>query len=219
MSVLSSNRFLQNLIQTGPDASLNLFAVNFKKFGESDYDSKLSLRVKNFPTPKRDVGTVDLPYQNTVIKQIAPSTNIDRTIQFDVRIDEQYKVLSALRNMQVINKFGAYDIDERFSYTITVDALRPYQSLTTTEQYITTYRWVFYEAYITSIGSMTFNYESASVGSVPVEFVYKYFEEYPYDVSMENKRFWNSIKETASNIKEAIFHKEDEDAEVNVQSE
>ena len=204
MSVLSSNTFLQNLIQTGPDASLNLFAVNFKRYGSTDYDSKLSLRVTNFPTPKRNSGTVSLTYQNVEVQKISPSTSIDRTITFSVRIDEQYKVLSSLRSLQVVDMYGLTNIDPKYSYTISVDALRPYQSLTTVEQYITAYKWVFYNAYITEIGNMTFDYSSSAVASIPVTFVYKYFEEYPYDISMENKKFLSSIGNIFSSKKDSL---------------
>jgi len=207
MSVLTSNTFLENLIQTGPDASLNLFAVNFKKHNSPDYDNKLSLRVTNFPTPSRNIQTASLKYQNIEIKTLAPSSDISREVTFNVRIDEDFRILKSLRDMQAINKYGHCLIgDENYSYTITVDALRPYKSLTYSEKYITTYRWIFYDAYITTIGNATFSYDSANAMSVPVTFVYKYFDESAYDVSQENKSFANSVKNA---LDRAFSHKEE----------
>ncbi len=207
MSVLNSNTFLESLIQTGPDASLNLFAVHFLPNGKTDYDSMLSLRTVQFPTPKRDVQTVDIPYQNISLKKISYSSDIDRTINLNIRIDEQYKTLAQLRELQVIDEYGLCDFDESRSCTITVDALRPYQSLTHTENYITAYRWVFYGAYIVTVGSMSYSYSDAAPASVPVTFVYKFFEEYPYDISMESLKFVQDMKDLWNNGKNYIAKK------------
>lgn len=204
MSVIKSKLFLQNLIQTGPDASLNLFAVNFLPFGETDYDNMLSLRTTQFPTPKRDVSTASLLYQNIELKKLVPSSSIDREITFNVRVDNYYNILSKLRSKQAIDDIGLFDSNEEDSYTIIVDALRPYMSLGTTEQYITAYRWIFYDAYIKNIGSMNFSYESAATGTTTVGFVYSRFEEFPYDISMENKKFKKDIEKIATGIKESI---------------
>lgn len=204
MSVIKSKTFLQNLIQTGPDASLNLFAINFLPFDETDYDNILSLRTTQFPTPKRDVSTASLPYQNIELKKAVPSSSIDRTITFNVRIDSYFDVLAKLRSKQVIDDIGLFVLDENDSYTITVDALRPYDSLTSSEQYITTYRWVFYDAYIISIGSMNFSYDSAATGSTSVGFVFSRYEEFPYDISMENKKFKEDLKKIHEGVKDKI---------------
>lgn len=204
MSVIKSKLFLQNLIQTGPDASLNLFAVNFLPFGETDYDNILSLRTTQFPTPKRDVSTTSLLYQNIELKKLVPSSSIDREISFNVRVDSYFDILAKLRSKQAIDDIGLFVLDENDSYTITVDALRPYDSLTSSEQYITTYRWVFYDAYIKSIGSMNFSYDSATTGTTTVGFVYSRFEEFPYDISMENKKFKEDLKKIQEGVKEKI---------------
>lgn len=210
MSVIKSKVFLQNLIQTGPDASLNLFVVNFQPHGDSEYDEVLSLRTTQFPTPKRDVETTSVVYQNIELKKIVPSSQIDRELTFNVRIDSYFDVLTKLRSKQAIDSNGLFVLDEDDSYTITVDALRPYDSLTVSEQYISTYRWVFHDAYIKSVGSMNFTYDSDATGSTTVTFVYGQYEEYPVDISMEQERFIDDFKTIHDGAQKWIAKKKQE---------
>lgn len=203
MAIVKSKTFLETLIQTGPDASLNLFSVNFKPHGETEYQRKLSCRVTTFPTPKMDSTTVDIPYQNIKIQKPAPGTDISKTISFEVRVDQNYELLSYLRSKQCIDSIGAYNLDEDNSFEITVDALKPYSGLMSNEQYTSIYRWKFYDSYIMSVGSMSFGYENANAASVVVTFVYKYFDESPYkneEVS-QAKDAWETLKDKFRNNK------------------
>jgi len=200
MAIVKSNTFLDTLIQTGPDASLNLFSVSFKPIDDTLYNSQLSCRTTTFVTPKRNVVTTDILYQNIKIQKVASGSEIDKTVNFNIRLDDNYELLSYLRSKQCINGLGEFveDVDKRF--TITVDALKPYGSLLSNEQYTSIYRWKFYDCYITTVGDISFGYENSGAPNVVVSFVYSYFEESPYSNEEETIKTKNGLISSISKL-------------------
>lgn len=180
MAIVETKHFLKSLIQTGADASLNLFEVSFLPATSRDItESKISVRTTNFTgVATRDSNTVSLPYQNIDILKISSGTTISKTQTFSVRVDDDYTILNLLRSFQCIDSSGKYIEDPAKKFTnITVTALKPMVNSYYKDNFCTVYKWVFKNCYITNIVPLEFSYSNANQGSLNITFIWGDYEE------------------------------------------
>ena len=177
MGRLKSKDFIGILINNGADASSNLFEATIS-LSEGLNSSLLSFRITNFPqTPQRDVVTQELPILGTsVIIPVAGST-IKRQSSFVLRVDENYKVYEKLRDLQCVydNGFFKEDVSKRFN--LKIEALKPSKAIGSSYNYSPIYEWDFYDCYITTVSPLSYSFESPSVLTTTVGFIYKDFNE------------------------------------------
>ena len=87
MGSLKANSFISTLINTGADASLNLFTANIYMLNKGMDNSSLSFRITSFPqTPQRDVPTQELSFLGTSINIPVYGSTLKRSSSFVVRI-------------------------------------------------------------------------------------------------------------------------------------
>ena len=180
---LATSEFISTLINSGADASLNLFTATFRPIGlegsqGTDIESTFTCRITNVPNlVSRDNTPIDILYQNVNIPKLSQGTNFPKTISFSVRLDDSYILLEQLRSLQRIDRYGNIDGNEGTSkkIKITIEALKP--SLSNSETFCTIYKWVFYDCFITAISPINFEYNSTSSGAVTVSFIWKDCEE------------------------------------------
>ena len=184
---LKSSNFIQTLINSGADASLNLFEVTFQPKGTPDgmeeddittLKESFSARITQIPNLlQRDNTTSEISYQNISIPILNVGTNITRSLGFSIRIDDSYYIYDRLRKLQSLDIYGNITKDKNKLVDITVTTLKPQATAYTENDYYSTYQWKFYDCYITSVSALTFDYSSTSTGSTSVTFIWKYSEE------------------------------------------
>lgn len=179
---LNSTSFIQTLINSGADASLNLFEFTFQPQKGDDLTTvkeTFSCRVTQITNLyQRDNTTTEIGYQNISIPVIGTGTQITRTLGFNVRIDEDYYVYDKLRQLQSIDNFGNITFNKNKRVNVTIKPLRP---ATNGTYYYGTYKWKFYDCYIYSVSALTFAYSSATTGDTSVNFIWSYYEEEQID--------------------------------------
>lgn len=178
MDSVKSSTFLSNLIGTGPDAGSNLFQVTIRNQGSTDYDGELSFRAYKFTSPKRDLGTVDLPYRNTVVTKVSRGTDIDKSFKLTIRMDDRYALMDFLRDRQGLDAFGNVIEGDDTRFEVSVVALTPTGS---GDAYKKVYSWSFYDCRIQKLSSIAYDYSNAGAVSVTVDFVFSYSTETSLD--------------------------------------
>lgn len=178
MGKIYANTLLDTLIGTGADASLNLFLATFTPINALSKAS-ISYRITGVPSiAKRSISTVSVPYQNTSLKILAPSSTIDRQSSFSVRIDSAYKVLETLKSFLCIDSNGNFVKDTQKQFKLKVEALKPTVSVdSSSPSYSSVYEWNFYDCYITDISQLSYDYNSSSTGIVTVSFIWSRYTE------------------------------------------
>lgn len=178
MGKIYANTLLDTLIGTGADASLNLFLATFTPINALSKAS-ISYRITGVPSiTKRSISTVSVPYQNTSLKILAPSSTIDRQSSFSVRIDSAYKVLETLKSFLCIDSNGNFVKDTQKQFKLKVEALKPTVSIdSSSPSYSSVYEWNFYDCYITDISQLSYDYNSSSTGIVTVSFIWSRYTE------------------------------------------
>ena len=175
---LNSTSFIQTLINSGADASLNLFEFTFQPQKGDDLTTvkeTFSCRVTQIANLyQRDNTTTEIGYQNISIPVINTGTQMMRTLGFNIRIDEDFYVYNKLRQLQSIDNFGNIIFDKNKLVDITVRPLRP---ATNGTYYYGTYQWKFHDCYIYSLSALTFEYASATTGNTSANFIWSYCEE------------------------------------------
>lgn len=179
---LNSSNFIQTLINSGPDASLNLFEVTFQPMQGNDMTTvkeSFSCRITQLANLlQRDNITVDIGYQNISIPIISTGTSINRTLGFSIRLDDDYYIFSKLRELQSIDEFGNIIQNENKKVKITLKALKPLNTPSmSANNYFTVYQWEFFDCYITSVSAITYNYDSNTTATASVNFIWKHCTE------------------------------------------
>lgn len=179
---LNSSNFIQTLINSGADASLNLFEVTFQPMQGNDMTTvkeSFSCRITQIANLlQRDNATVEIGYQNISIPIISTGTSINRTLGFSIRLDDDYYIFSKLRELQSIDEFGNIIQNENKKVKITLKALKPLSTSSIgTNNYFTVYQWEFFDCYITSVSAITYSYDSNTTATASVNFIWKHCTE------------------------------------------
>lgn len=173
---MNTSEFLQTLIGTGPDASLNLFKIEISALtpldtADADKFLKISLRTTQFVTPKRDTATSTIPYKNISLTIPTPGNTIEKSTTIPMRVDSGMNGYNLIRKYQLLNYYGEYEKDTKKKLKISVISFDSNFSDSGV------YKWTFNDCYITSMSPLTYDYSSANVGTTNVSFIYSYFTE------------------------------------------
>lgn len=188
------NQTLANLIDSGADAQANLFEVtifagqNAEEFSSLEAQAiqkNLTFRINNFNAPAKQLPTQDLPYQTAVYKKIVPGSSLTRQLDFNIRLDYNYKIYWYLHRIFAGDSFGNFDLNllkknfENYVCTIQVKALSPKpvklgyipsameeeafrtSYLTSPAQFDISYSWTFFDCYLIQIPQIGFGYEQS----------------------------------------------------------
>ena len=190
MASLSPNSVLSSLISTGSDATLNLFTVEIPIF---DTMKGVFFRIQNFRSPKRNSSTVNYNYRNLQVTQVAPSTDISRTVDFNIRLDSNYELLYLLRKYQCTDNLGNFTKTGKCIDVVTVTAYS--SQLTSNGNYTPVYQWKLKDCYIVSISEISYGYDSSNTTNVTVTMVYgDFIEGEPKDVGEYSSEGINTFK-------------------------
>ena len=182
MGSLKANSFISTLINTGADASLNLFTANIYMLNTGLNNSNLSFRITSFPqTPQRDVPTQELSFLGTSINIPVYGSTLKRSSSFVVRIDEDYQIYDLLRDLQCVNDNGVFKEQQSKRFNLKIEAYRPTRSLGTVYDYISIYSWDFKDCYITTVSPLAYSYDSSNNATATVGFIYKTFKGIPVE--------------------------------------
>lgn len=212
---LATKDFIKTIIDSGADASMNLFTLTFRPLGLKDkiteVENAFSCRVTNIANLlQRDNATVDVPYQNVTIPKISSGSALPKKLTFTIRLDDAYYVWDNLRQLQSIDTFGNIIEDESKKLKILVSAYKPasissYSINNTigTESLYSQYIWTFNDCYITGISPISYGYDNTNVGTTTVSFIWKTYEENRED-EQSNRGSVQSILENTSAQKQSV---------------
>lgn len=173
------NTFLSELIDAGTDAFLNLYKVTFnKETGEADERlSSLTVRTSSINFPKIKNTTTTVTYLNQEFQVVTPGFNIDRSITFRLRLDNNYNIIDLLKDYLCVvdsgSNVGNFVKETNKQLIIKLEAE---SSMDITGALNPGYTWTFYNCYITDISSITYDYSSGNTASINVTFIYSYYE-------------------------------------------
>ena len=210
--MLNTSNIIPNLINCSNDLQLNLFDVAFILNNASDEElglqNSLTVRTNVFNSPSFQNNTVQVPYMNTTLSVVSPGTNIPRTLNIQLRLDDKYEVVSFLRGRVLANEDADWDYDENKKFDLIVYAYnapgpitetnisRSYSNYTdeygpvtrvsfnrntSTNLYLKpVYQWVFRDCYLTNIPSLSYNYQGSAQGVFMLNIVFNRYEEGEY---------------------------------------
>ena len=211
--MLNTSNIVPNLISNSSDAQLNLFDVTFILTNPNDEElglqNSLTVRTNVFNSPSFQNNTTQVPYMNTTLSVVSPSTNIPRTLNIQIRLDDRYDVVSFLRGRVLANEDADWDYDENKRFDLVVYAYnapgpitetnisRSYSNYTdeygpvtrvsfnrntSTNLYLQpVYQWTFHDCYLTNIPSLSYNYQGSAQGVFPLTIVFNRYEEGKYE--------------------------------------
>ena len=209
--MLNTSNIVPNLISNSSDAQLNLFDVTFILNNASDEElglqNSLTIRTNVFNSPSFQNNTVQVPYMNTTLSIVSPGTNIPRTLNIQLRLDDKYEVVSFLRGRVLANEDADWNYDENKKFDLIVYAYNApgpitettvsrsyepnidrygtnritYRANQTTNLYLKpVYQWVFRDCYLTNIPSLSYNYQGSAQGVFMLTIVFNRYEEGEY---------------------------------------
>lgn len=175
---------IATLIDAGADAMTNMFEVGFSfKNATTAQLDKMKIRVKGFTPPAPSQSTYDVHWKTVSIKKASTKIELDRTLEFEIRIDAYYQVYKELlkwhaQTMDATTGYAANDA--KTGGIITVKALTsPIENVNsagnaelTTGVAPAVMTWQFTDVWISSITSPTYGTDSAEPGMASVKFVY-----------------------------------------------
>lgn len=209
--MLNTSNIVPNLISNSSDAQLNLFDVTFILTNANDEEiglqNSLTVRTNVFNSPSFQNNVTQVPYMNTSISILSPGVNIPRTLNLQLRLDDQYDVVSFLRGRILANEDAdwSYDINKKFDLVVyAYNAPGPITNTTVSKTYeynidqygtnrITysanqatnlylkpVYQWAFHDCYLTNIPSLSYNYQGSAQGVFMLNVVFNRYEEGKY---------------------------------------
>ena len=211
--MLNTKNILPALIDASQDLQLNLFDVTFILTNPNDEEiglqNSLTVRTNVFNSPSFQNNTAQVPYMNTSLSIVTPGTNIPRTLNIQIRLDDSYDVVSFLRGRVLANEDADWDYNENKKFDLLVHAYNApspiteirrkitkgtevkygvnfewtrYEPYKTTNLYLKpVYQWVFHDCYLTNIPSLSYSYQSSAQGVFPLTIVFNRYEEGKYE--------------------------------------
>lgn len=187
---LSSSEFISTLINTGSDALSNLYEVTFIYNGNKVSESgtmtdshsvsstqKMSYRTVQFQPPQRSINTTSVPYLNINVDLPTPSLNLNKQVTFGIRVDENYEIVSFLREASIQDSTGNFNHNYKEPskvFTIIVDLLKP----STDGEMIAVYRYRYIGCILLNISSLSYNYQGSSNLTLNATFLFKDYDEF-----------------------------------------
>jgi hypothetical protein len=187
-----TNSHISTLIGAGADAMSNMFEVTFSPPGSpAGIDDDMRIRVKSFTPPAPTHATYDVHWKTVSRKMPAAKIELDREVEFEIRIDAYYAVYKRLLQWQALTAIPAHGYASNSVPTggsITVSALstpivgadsagaEDNNGLVQTARQ-NGMQWVFEDAWITNITPPAYNADESSPVSVTVKFAYGKYKD------------------------------------------
>lgn len=182
--MLNVSNIIPELISNSQDAQLNLFDVSFVLINPNDVElglqNSLTVRTSVFNTPSFQENLINVSYMNTSLQIPSPGISINRSLQLQLRLDDQYQVVSFLRNRILGNEDADYERDDNKLFDLIVYAYNAPSPVGNDYYLQPVYQWHFYNCYLTSIPSLSYSYQSAAQGTFMLTIVYNRYEEGEY---------------------------------------
>jgi hypothetical protein len=177
-----ANSHIANLISAGADAMTNMFEVEFYPPNRVN-GSILKIRTKGFTPPAPTQKKYDVHWKTVSIPRPATKIELDRSLEFEIRIDSEYAVYEMLLDWQSETSaaaagFAANGVSNLGK--IVVKALKtaiedpsdtgalgdlPANS-------VDTLTWVFEDVWIEGITPPTYDTEDANAATCTAKFAY-----------------------------------------------
>lgn len=182
---IKAEKYLDYLIDSGSDAPENLYSASFvlseelKKslpeyniFKGEKGDTKLAVRLIGYSSPSKKVSTLSLPFQNTTIDIIAPSSDQNsHKLSLTFRMDDSYSLYDLLCRSVPLKENGKFNDDFRGATlwdSITVTPLKGSDlDLNPSVQ------WIYNNCYLLNVPSLSYGYSKGSTLTVNCEFLYQ----------------------------------------------
>lgn len=179
MANLVPQSFLRDLISTGKDAQSNLFTATFS-VGNAEASSKLEgslknfqVRLLNFTIPEIGASTISVPYQNSSVDIITPSSILENNLNLKFRLDGNlslYNILVGCLNSQSEGLYISDGVDySEVRWTIDVMLYSPQSS----DEYNAIKAWKFTDCRVVSVKSLDLAYAVSNPLTVEASFIYK----------------------------------------------
>lgn len=181
---MDNSQYLQALINAGPDAQNNLYVASFtldkgltNKLSDSNlfksegnYE-QLYVRLIDYTSPKREVSTASLPYQNINIDIVVPSTSLDNhKLPITFRLDDNYYLYELLNKSIPISENGFFNEAFKDSTKWASIKITPLKGSTLSESGIC---WAYESCYLLGLPSLSYSYDSSSSLKVQCTFLYQ----------------------------------------------
>lgn len=189
MAINFSNNYIANLISAGADAMTNLYEVEFyppTSVSEA-VRNQLKIRTKSFTPPSPSQKKYDVHWKTVSIPKLAPKIELDRSLEFEFRIDAHYDVLMAILEWQSISSVAslgyAANSPESFGKIIVRALATPITNIDSegaTADGIADENalvWQFEDVAVENVNIAQYSTEDANPGSVTCKFIYgKYID-------------------------------------------
>jgi hypothetical protein len=179
-----SDTHITTLLGAGADAMTNMYEVEFIPPAGmySDQGPALKIRTKGFTPPEPKQKEYEVHYKTTSAKKTATKIELERTLEFEIRVDAYYDVYKCLLEWQsysMIASVGYAGNDTRYGTgKIIVKALdNPIVGIgsrgavgdISTE---TTVKWVFEDVYLPDMTPPAYTSEDAEAATVTAKFTF-----------------------------------------------
>lgn len=186
---MGNEDYLGELINSGPDAQGNLYRASFMLGNETvsslqegnpykgnDRNETLWVRLTKYTSPKREVSTSSLPFQNTSIDIVIPSANLDNhKLSLTFRLDDNYHLYDLLNNSIPIKENGFFDEDFKGKTVWELISISPLKGSNLEESKIC---WKYESCYLLGIPSLSYSYTNSASLEVNCTFLYKKYSTY-----------------------------------------
>lgn len=171
---LYSEKWIESLIENSSDLQANMFEVTLvleERENPTTASESFQYRVKNFNAPSLGHDAINLPFQNSEFPIGAPSDSSDKTLDFEVRLDDAFELYKFLKSRIRVDTIGKWSSTTK-TCTIKVKALRVIDG-----DYKQSHLWEFHDCILVNFPQLGFGYENSGGLSVTVSFKYQYYTE------------------------------------------
>lgn len=186
---MDNEDYLGELINSGPDAQGNLYRASFVLGGnigsslqegnplkDNNHNETLWVRLTKYTSPKREVSTSSLPFQNTSIDIITPSANLDsHKLSLTFRLDDNYHLYDLLNNSIPIKENGFFNEDFKDTTVWGLISVSPLKGSNLEESKIC---WKYENCYLLGVPSLSYSYTNSSSLEVNCTFLYQRYSTY-----------------------------------------
>lgn len=174
---------ITTIIDAGYDAFTNLYDVNFtlptKVASEFNFEN-ISIRVTDFTPKEGKASPYTTHYKLNEIDRQKPLLEIDRTLQFTIRMDSEYKILQALKAWKNIffngDGEGAWIADMYNGELLPAEygkiEVKAYNSDISGDSYTAKETWKYDNVVCSKIGTPQFTRDSSNPVTVTAEFMF-----------------------------------------------
>ena len=183
-----ANSHIANLISAGADAMTNMFEVEFYPPGANvGKGSRLKIRTKGFTPPAPVQKKYDVHWKTVSVTKPATKIELDRSLEFEIRIDADYEVYKTVLDWQAQTSVaaGGFAANAPASYgKIVVKALAtPIEDVNSAGAIqdgiaeANALVWTFEDVWVESITSPTYDTEDANAATCTVKFIYGKYKD------------------------------------------